>query len=60
MKEVKAMEEPREEKCRVVVVLTEKEKRGLRILAWRDGRSMSNYFRQLLINDVTSHYDIEI
>jgi len=48
----------KEEKCRVVVVLTEKEKEGLKVLAWENRRSMSGYFRELLISAI-NNYDFE-
>jgi hypothetical protein len=48
------MENQREEKCRVVAVITEYEKEQLQALARDSQRSMSSYIRFLLIQEINN------
>jgi hypothetical protein len=45
------------EKLRVVTLLSQDEKDDLQILAWKSGRSMSGYIRNLVILDISRHSD---
>ena len=49
------MEKTKEEKSRVVVVLSKKEKQALQILAWEERRSVSGYIRELIISAVNNY-----
>ena len=46
------MENQKEKKCRVVIVITEEEKELLKVLARNDQRSMSSFIRCLLIQAI--------
>ena len=50
------MENHKEKKCRIVVVITAEEKKMLQELAWNDQRSMSSFLRCLLINEVNKDF----
>lgn len=50
------MESQKEKKCRVVVVLPQEEKEMLQELASTDHRSMSNFLRSLLIQEINRDF----
>lgn len=50
------MENEIQDKCRIVIVMTQEEKDKLKELADRDYRSMSSFMRCLLINEVNKDF----
>ena len=46
-----------EEKQRVVTLLSQDEKNDLQILAWKSGRSISGFIRNLVILEIMRHSD---
>lgn len=53
------MENLQEEKYRVAVFLTIGEKKALKQLARRDGRSMASYMRFLLMSDIEEYAELD-
>ena len=45
------------DKIRVVILLTEKGKAALEVLAWRSGGSMSGYIRHLVVEEIICNRD---
>jgi hypothetical protein len=52
-----AVMDEKDDRIRVVTLLTEEEKEWLQHLAWKSGRSMSGYLRYLLIKDIEKNMD---
>jgi hypothetical protein len=51
------MENQKQQKNRVISVLTKDEKEALKVLAWDSRRSISSYLRYLLICEIENYRD---
>ena len=54
---METIENEKEKKCRIVTVITEEEKKLLRVLAKDEQRSMSSFIRFLLTREISNEFD---